>query len=110
MSFARQFQDINVAARRLYSDLFNSVSADLRNYTDSYNNRRFRIYMSVFDRGTTPILDACMSIIQDEEMNRPLPGTMQQHIHKTMCNELRIVRNELTSGCDMTAAPSRPFC
>ncbi len=109
MSFARQFTDINVAARTLYKDLFNSVSADLRNHSDSYDSRRFRIYQTVFNRGTTPIIDACIAIIQCEEIMNPLPETMQSHIHQTMRNELNYVRADLTSGCDMTATPSNSF-
>lgn len=115
MSFARQFQDINAAAQILYNELFISIDDDLRNHTDSYDSRRSRIYgavrlyMSIFGQGTAPILDACISTIQYEEIMDPRPGSMQSHIHQTMRNELTYVRDELMSARDMTAAPSNSF-
>jgi hypothetical protein len=66
--------------------------------------------MSVYNPGGIFILKQCIDIINDENINRPLPGTMQQHIHQTMMNELNIARNEYNSGCEMRAAQTRPFC
>ena len=104
MSHARLYQPLtSPEAQQLYKNLFNSVSSDLRNRTDSYEQRMGRIYMTLYNTDGIFFLKQCMTIINDENIKRPLAGTMQQHIHQTMMNELNIAHSEYMSGCNMRA-------
>lgn len=101
MPFNMQFSIQLYPAQQLYKDLFNSVSADHRNDTNSHEQRMGRIHMTLNNFGGLDTVDACLKLINDEEMNRPLDGTQQNLFHRVIFSELNEARQEFTNGFNM---------